>query len=151
MVEEHPEGKSRTQDELMAKKSDLERLLRGLEPELSPHQWVFATVDQDAPSGLHPFATIDEEEGLTLVLRREEADRLGLPYDYVAARITLRIRSDLAAVGLTAAVSARLAAAGISCNVIAGYHHDHLLVPHDRGAEAVRLLEQLAVESATAE
>ncbi len=136
----------------MAAKLDLERLLRGLEPELSPHQWVFATVGPDAPSGLHPFATIDEEEeGLTLILRREEADRLGLPYDYVAARITLRIRSDLAAVGLTAAVSARLAAAGVSCNVIAGYHHDHLLVPHDRGAEAVRLLEQLAVESAAAE
>lgn len=119
----------------------------GLDPELSPHQWVFSTVGQDASPGLHPFATIQEEEGLTLILRREEADRADLPYDYVAARITLRIRSDLAAVGLTAAVSARLAAAGISCNVIAGYHHDHLLVPHERGAEAVQLLEQLAAES----
>ncbi len=47
---------------------------------------------------------------------------------------------------MTAAVSARLTAAGISCNVIAGYHHDHLLVPHNRGAEAVTLLEQLAAD-----
>ena len=135
----------------MAGGLDLQRLLRGLEPELSPHHWVFATVGREAPSGLHPFATIDEEEGLTLILRREEADRHGLPYDFVAARITLRIRSDLAAVGLTAAVSARLAVADVSCNVIAGYHHDHLFVPDDRGAEAVRLLEQLAAERAATE
>jgi len=133
----------------MAGGLDLQALLRGLEPELSPHQWVFATVGQEPASGVHPFATIDEEgEGLTQILRREEADHHGLSYDYVAARITLRIRSDLGAVGLTAAVSARLAAAGISCNVIAGYHHDHLFVPHNRGAEAVRLLEQLAAEIA---
>lgn len=132
----------------MTGERDLQRLLRRLRPELSPHQWVFVIADRQALSALHPFATIEEEEGLTLILRREEADRVGLPYDYVAARITLRTRSDLAAVGLTAVVSSRLASAGISCNVIAGYHHDHLLVPHDRADDAFRLLEQLAVENA---
>jgi uncharacterized protein len=29
----------------------------------------------------------------------------------------------------------------MSCNVVAGYYHDHLFVPHERGAEAVGLLQ----------
>ncbi|HEY2126699.1 MAG TPA: hypothetical protein VGH77_05895, partial [Streptosporangiaceae bacterium] len=41
-----------------------------------------------------------------------------------------------------------LARAGLSCNVIAGYHHDHLFVPHDRSAEAVTVLEALARRAA---
>ena len=58
--------------------------------------------------------------------------RPGLSYGFVAAWITLQVRSPLYAVGLTAAVSAALAASGVSGNVIAGYHHDHLHVPFDR-------------------
>ena len=50
----------------------------------------------------------------------------------------------LDAVGLTAAVSTALADAGLSCNVMAGYHHDHLLVPADRGAEAIAVLSDLS-------
>ena len=133
----------------MSGQRDLQRLLAGMSPALHPDVHVFTTVpDGVAPGQLRPFATVREEEGLTLVLTRQEADRAGLRYDYLAARITLRVQSDLAAVGLTAAVSSALAAAGISCNVIAGHHHDHLLVPHDRSLEAVRLLEQLASNNA---
>jgi hypothetical protein len=86
---------------------------------------------------------VAEDEGLTLVVTQAEADRLGLAYDYVAARITLRVHSDPAAVGMTAAFSRALADAGLSCNVVAGYFHDHLLVPWDRADEALRLLEGL--------
>lgn len=82
------------------------------------------------------------DEGLTLVLEQDEADAAGLGYDHVAARISLRV---LAAVGLTGAVSGRLAAAGIRCsNVIAGYGHDHLLVPQGRATDVLRILQQLA-------
>jgi hypothetical protein len=49
----------------------------------------------------------------------------------------------LAAVGLTAAVSKVLTEAGISCNVVAGFTHDHLFVPHDRAADALRALAPL--------
>jgi len=83
---------------------------------------------------------VREDEGLTVVLRRERADELGLPYDYVAAWITLRIDSTLEQVGLTALFSRALADAGISCNVLAGVHHDHLLVPADRAEEALDVL-----------
>jgi hypothetical protein len=29
----------------------------------------------------------------------------------------------------------------MSCNVVAGYFHDHLFVPYDRGQEALALLQ----------
>lgn len=115
-------------------------LLADLRPELHPGAYVFTTMPGAPPAGLHPVATVAEREGLTLVLERAEADAAGLPYDHVSAWVTLRVHSALDAVGLTAAVSGRLADAGLSCNVIAGYHHDHLFVPHDRAAEALRLL-----------
>lgn len=129
----------------MSGERDLGRLLAGLDPEVAPEAYVFAVApDRVVPAGLRPFATVDEQEGLTLVVRREDADRLGLAYDYVAARITLRVHSDPAAVGMTAAFSRVLAEAGLSCNVVAGFFHDHLLVPWDRAGEAVRLLMGLA-------
>ena len=46
-------------------------------------------------------------------------------------RIELRVHSALEAVGLTAAVSGALADAGLTANVVAGAHHDHLLVAAD--------------------
>ena len=133
----------------MSGQRDLPRLLAGMRPELLPGVFVFTTVpDGRAPEQLQPFASVREDEGLTLVLTQQEADQAGLRYDYLAARITLRVLSDLAAVGLTAAVSSALASAGISCNVIAGHHHDHLFVPQDRSLQALRLLEQLASDHA---
>ncbi|WP_281278219.1 ACT domain-containing protein [Streptomyces spongiicola] len=120
---------------------DLGRLLSGMRPELHPGRYVFTTVPASVPPGLTPVATVTEDEGLTLVVRREEADGAGLAYDYVAGWITLRVHSALAAVGLTAAVATALAGAGIGCNVVAGHHHDHLFVPYERADESVALLQ----------
>lgn len=129
----------------MAGEHDLQALLASIEPELRPGTFVFVVVHDEALlDALVPEATIREHEGLTAVIRRERADALGLRYDYVAAWITLRVHSALDAVGLTAAVSAALAGAGLSCNVLAGYHHDHLLVPADRAREALEALSGLA-------
>jgi hypothetical protein len=58
----------------------------------------------------------------------------------VAGWITLGVQTTLQQVGLTASFAGRLAEAGISCNVVAGFHHDHLFVPRDRADEAVVLL-----------
>ncbi len=68
----------------------------------------------------------------------------GWAYDFVAAMITLKVRSRLDTVGLTAVVSSLLANAGISCNVVAGYFHDHLFVPVERAGEALELLGRLS-------
>ena len=124
---------------------NLERLLASLEPVQRPGTFVFAVVEDAASVGaVVPEATVREEEGLTVVLRREDADRLGIAYEHLAAWITLRVHSALDAVGLTAAVSTALADAGLSCNVIAGYHHDHLLVPADRAQDAITVLAGLS-------
>ena len=60
------------------------------------------------------------------------------------ACITLRIHSSLAAVGLTAAVSGALAAEGISANMIAGFHHDHILLPAADADRALDILKGLS-------
>ncbi len=113
-----------------------------LAPALYPEPYVFVTVPGPPPD-TEPFAVVREDEGLTLVLTQDQADRAGLGYNYRAARITLSIGSSLSAIGLTAEVSQVLAHAGISCNVIAGFRHDHLFVDADRGAEAAALLRHL--------
>ncbi|MER8090199.1 ACT domain-containing protein [Streptomyces sp. NPDC087532] len=132
----------------MTGERDLRTLLSSMRPELNPGRYVFtATPRETVPEGVDPVVTVAEPEGLTLVLPEEQAVSAGLPYDYVAGWITLRVHSALDAVGLTAAVSLALTDAGLSCNVVAGFHHDHLFVPYDRADEAVGVLEALAAES----
>jgi uncharacterized protein len=50
------------------------------------------------------------------------------------------VQSSLEAVGLTAAFAATLGANDIPCNVLAGYHHDHILVPVDKAQRAIDAL-----------
>ena len=128
----------------MAAERDLTRLLSGMRPVLNPGRFVFTTVPGPVPPGIQPVVTVAEAEGRTLVLPQHEADAAGLGYDYVAGWITLRVTSALDAVGLTAAVAGELAEAGLSCNVVAGYHHDHLFVPYDQAPSAVAVLAALA-------
>lgn len=115
-----------------------------LDPELLPEEFVFVQLPEGGLDGTEPLATVRESEGLSAVIRRSDADRHGLGYEFVAAWITLRINSSLSAVGLTAAVSTRLTEHGISCNVIAGLRHDHLLVPTNRAEQAVELVRWLS-------
>ncbi|MBJ7520130.1 MAG: ACT domain-containing protein [Solirubrobacteraceae bacterium] len=128
---------------------DLATLVASMDPGSRPDPYVLVTVDDVAALGdLVPDATIREDEGLTVVVPQADADRLGLSYDFVAAWITLRVHSALEAVGLTAAFSAVLAEAGLSCNVLAGYHHDHLLVPWEDRDAAIAALRALSAEGA---
>lgn len=115
-----------------------------MEPTLREGEFVF-TDTSPLPADVVVEASVREAEGPSAVISREDADRLGLPYDFVAAWITLTVHSSLDAVGLTAAVSSALAGAGISCNVIAGLRHDHLLVPADAVEPAMEALGQLSV------
>lgn len=126
--------------------TDLARLLATLEPVAVEGEFVFVPLTDRAD--VETFATIVESEAVTHVVRREVADQHGWPYDFVAGWITLRVHSSLAAVGLTAAASTALAARGISCNLLAGYYHDHLLVRVDDVGAAVAALQQLSREGA---
>jgi uncharacterized protein len=118
--------------------TDLAALLADLDVAVRPGRFTFVTLlpGESAPPGAQ--AMVVEDEGITWVVPAEGDD------GFVAAWLTLTVHSALEAVGLTAAVSAALAAAGISCNVLAGHHHDHLLVPADRADDAVAVLRRLA-------
>jgi hypothetical protein len=122
--------------------SDLSELLRGLHPEVRPGSFVMVSTNSE--TGLQAFASVDEEEGTSLVLEQHKADAFRLEYTSVFAWITLTVHSSLESVGLTAAVANTLASAGIACNVIAGFHHDHLLVPSSRVDDAMAALSRLS-------
>lgn len=131
----------------MTGETDLRKLISGMHPELNPGRYVFTTTEGGVPSGVTPVVTVAEPEGLTVVAPQAEADAAGMAYDYVAGWITLRIHSALEAVGLTAVVSRALADAGLSCNVVAGFHHDHLFVPYEHAQRAVEILRGLSHSS----
>jgi hypothetical protein len=125
---------------------DVTEWLRQLDPDLQPGRFVFVSVPA-IPAGVQPVASIVESEGVSMVIPADTAESLGLSYDFVAAMITLRVNSSLDGLGLTAAVSTALAGADIACNVIAGYHHDHLFVPYERALEALDVLRTLSARS----
>ncbi|WP_255595015.1 ACT domain-containing protein [Lysobacter sp. BMK333-48F3] len=126
---------------LAAAETDLAKMLATLQVDARDGEYVFVSAPHwDALPRELAQATIVEAEGPTCVLRREHADARGLDYDFVAAWLSLRVHSALQAVGLTAAVAQALAARGIACNVLAGYHHDHLLVPAARREDALAAL-----------
>lgn len=119
---------------------DLAGMLAGMAPLLDARRWAFVVVDGEAPD--EAFAVIREDEGTTAILPDLAGD---------FARITLMVHSALDGVGLTAAVAGALAERGIACNVVAGFHHDHLFVPWARGQEAVRALAALSTGVAAGE
>jgi len=123
--------------------TDLRAMLATLEATICPDEYVYAVVGRDHPVVSLAAATIAEDEGLTVVLRRTDADAHGIHYEFVAAWLTLTVHSSLEAVGLTAAFSSALGEADISCNVLAGLHHDHLLVPTAEATRALGVLRGL--------
>lgn len=132
----------------MAGETDLAKLLATMSPVLFPQTYVYCTVayrDVARYQALEPLATYREDEGLTLVLARSDADEAGLDYGPLLRRITLNVHSALEAVGLTAAVSAVLTREGISANVIAAYHHDHIFVPEADAERALAALRALTI------
>jgi hypothetical protein len=121
--------------------TDLDVLLQTMEPLLFPQPYGYAV--WAGPLPFAPFATIAEAEGVTVVALLADMETAGMTSD-PWARISLTVHSDLAAVGLTAAFAGALGRVGISCNVIAGYHHDHLFVQWDRRADALAALKALS-------
>lgn len=126
--------------------TNLDTLLRQLKPLVRPEVFVFCTVPHAEYGDLastNPFASIREEEGLTLVLVQEQADKIEMPYNGVFRCITLSVHSSLEAVGLTAVISTKLAEHQISANMLAGFHHDHVFVPAHQIESAIQILTSL--------
>ena len=129
----------------MAGETNLQTLLKNMTPSLDAGDYVYCVApDVSAIDPAKVIGLFREAEGVTVILRKEVADDLGLQYSYVAAWITLTVHSSLEATGLTAAFAAALAKAGISCNVIAAYYHDHIFVGRSDGERALEVLWELS-------
>ena len=116
-----------------------------MKPELNLGEFVFCSVDD-----LKDFEVSEivgffkEKEAITIIIPQKVADSWGLKYNFVAAWITLTVHSALDAVGLTAAFSRALAAENISCNVVAGYFHDHIFVAKSDAEKAMVILNRFS-------
>ena len=127
----------------MAGETDLAAMLASLDVERRPGTFAFVTGDHPTFAA-SAVASISESEGTTWVLPVDVARAAGADVEFEAAWLTLTVHSALDAVGLTAAFSRALGDVGIPCNVLAGYYHDHLLVPSDRAEDAIGALRALA-------
>jgi len=124
-------------------------MIARMAPLLDPESYVFA-MSPDMVLAARALATIREAEGLSVILTRAEARAAGLPDDAPMRRITLTVHSALDGVGLTAAVAQALAVRAIPCNVVAGFHHDHLFVPEAQAGDAMAALAALCAAAQAA-
>ena len=128
-------------DERRAPLADLDEILAAMAVSRRPGTFVVCAADEVPDADVE--AVVVEDEGLTVVLPREQAEDLRMTWGFEAAWLTIEVTTALDGVGLTAAFSRALADAGLPCNVLAGFHHDHVLVPVDRADEAVAVLRGL--------
>jgi hypothetical protein len=121
--------------------TDLGKMLETLSVVRRPGVFTYVSVEELTTGLLDvAHATIQEDRSTTVILPVEAAERSGHRIPVRLAWLTLTVESSLEAVGLTAEVSRMLTEERISCNVIAGYHHDHVLVPVGRADDAIDAL-----------
>jgi hypothetical protein len=131
----------------MPGEKELESLLKEMKPTLNEGDYVFCTRKDLKELDFNDIIfTFKEQEGITIVLKQEIADRMQLEYSFVAKWITLTVHSSLEAVGLTAAFSKALAEENISCNVVAGYFHDHIFINKKDAQKALIVLNKFSTE-----
>jgi hypothetical protein len=124
--------------------NDLQILISEMNPRLNAGEYVYCTIsDPGEIKEDQILFSFKEEEGLSVILSKEYADKLGLNYYFVSSWITLTVHSSLSATGLTAAFSNALADAGISCNVVAATCHDHIFVDVKDSEKALAVLSEL--------
>ncbi len=127
--------------------TNLEELIKNMDPILNEGEYVFTSVsDLNLIPREITICEIKEKEGVTIVLLKTDAEKLGLSFDYIASWITLNVHSSLEAVGLTAAFSSELGNNKISCNVVAGYYHDHIFVNKKDKDRAIEVLQNMKLK-----
>jgi len=126
----------------MSGEKDLQLLLKSMKPEHNLGDYVFCKVEKLGNLNLDEVEMFfKEKEAITLILKKEIADKLNLEYSMTMSWITLSVHSSLEAVGLTAAFSKALSDNGISCNVVAAFYHDHIFVGKKDTEKAMQILK----------
>ena len=129
----------------MEGEKDLQKLLKNMKPVLNSGEYVFAVVKNlDNILRTDTLFEFKEKEAITLVLEKNKADTLKLSYQFISSWITLKVHSSLEAVGLTAAFSTALTKQKISCNVVAGFYHDHIFIDIKDAKKAIEVLTNLS-------
>jgi hypothetical protein len=121
-------------------------MISGMTPIVRPGNYVFiSTEDRALVESLssQAISTFKEEEGMSMLIPVELAEKSKLSVDQPMCCITLNVYSSLEGVGLTAAVSTALGDNSIPCNMIAAFHHDHVFVPSKMCDQAMDVLISL--------
>lgn len=126
----------------MSETAELDHALATLSA-IPGEEYVYLELDE-IPTGVQPFAVLNEGGYYTVVLERSQAAHSGLPVDNTFTQITINLDADLDSIGITSAIAQVLTARSITTNVMSCARHDHLFVRTDRAQEAVALLQELA-------
>lgn len=124
---------------------DPDDIVRNLEIIERPGSFVYVSVPAPDPAlADQADAVVREPEGVTYVLPADApalaSQPPGTTQGPAMTWLTIAAHTSLEGVGLTARIAAALAARDVPCNVVAGFFHDHLLVPVDRRDVAIDAL-----------
>jgi len=121
--------------------TDLAAMLAAIDVVRRPGEFVYVVRAPGEPAPPDALATIDEAASVSYVVPAGSPAAMGARYR--AAWLTVTVHSSLHAVGLVAEMSTAFAAARIPCNVLAGFYHDHLLVPTEHAERAMTVVRSL--------
>ena len=127
-------------------KFELKDILGNLKPRILEGSFVFTTSNDELVhlmKTFKPIATFREEEGITLVISKDEADKFNIKYDSLFRCISLGVHSSLNSYGLISSISRELTKKKISSNVFSGFYHDHIFVQADLADTALQVINSL--------
>ena len=127
-------------------KFELKDILGNLKPRILEGSFVFTTSNDELDhlmKTFKPIATFREEEGITLVISKDEADKFNIKYDSLFCCISLGVHSNLNSYGLISSISSELTKKKISSNVFSGFYHDHIFVQADLADTALQVINSL--------
>lgn len=111
---------------------------------LHPEKYVFT---ENCPVNVQPFVTINEKKGKSFIIEKTLAEQEDIGYIFPCCCIQLKQETALTAIGVTFQVAEILTKKKISCNVVAGFHHDYFFVPEIEAEKALNILNAARLTS----
>jgi len=122
---------------------NLKILLKNMNPILDDKEYLYLTFSEENFKKINIQEIkffFREKEWITVIL---EKNSLYKNYNKIWSLITLQVHSSLDAIWFTAEFSKILKNNNISCNVVAGYFHDHIFVDKSDWEKAVNILKNV--------